>query len=122
MPSPKLDEEVMRAALAEKPCMENLRTLQSGAFMLILDAYDRKATRQMMITAVSAATNLLADLGKLFAIEQVRAACDGIDGVSLVQVEDARSGLIKSLQQSTRDAIVMADLLKQCPNDEDRIN
>jgi uncharacterized membrane protein len=109
-------------ALKHPATIDNLRTLQTGAFMLIMDAYDRKATRDMMITALSAATNLLTELGKLYMIEHVRNAADTIGGVSPTQIEDARQGLIKQIHQTTRDAIAMADLLKQCPNDEDKVN
>jgi hypothetical protein len=113
---------MMVAALKAPPTLESLRALQTGAFMLIIDAYDRKATRDAMLTAVSAAGTLLTELGKLFMIEQVRAAADIAEGVPLTAIEVARQELLKHIQRATKDALSMAALLKQCPNDEDKVN
>ena len=122
MASPKLDEDTMIAALKTPPSKEALRTLQAGAVMLIMDAYDRKATRDMMLTATSAATNLLSELGSLFLIERVRDVADAISGITPTQIEVARQGLVERINKATMDAIAIADLLKQCPNDGDAVN
>lgn len=122
MSSPKLDENHMMAALRAPVTLETLRLLQTGAFMLILDAYDRKATRENMITAVSAATTLLTQLGKFYMVEQINEVRDIVDGVSPVQIEEARHGVRKLLGDAVRDAIAMAQLLQQCSEDEDRVH
>jgi hypothetical protein len=113
---------MMVEALTAPPTLESLRALQTGAFMLIIDAYDRKATRDQMLTAVSAAGTLLTELGKLFMIEQIFAVADIAEGVTRTQIEEARQALLKNMQHATRDALSMANLLKQCPNDEDKVN
>ena len=123
MPSPKLDENMMIEALKQPASFDSLRALQTGAFMLIVDAYDRKATRDQMIAAISTSTTLLTELGKLFLIEQVHAAADPVaGGVTMVSIQEAREALAATVARATKDALKMANLLKQCPNDEDKVN
>lgn len=122
MVSPLLNEDVLIQSLSVAPVDNNARQLQSGAFMLVLDAFDRKVTRDDFMTALAAAVGLHDKVGRLSVLTNIRAFAERngkVSDVDLLAGEKEAQGLVL---QAAADCVKMAHLLQKCPNDEDRVH
>lgn len=100
---------------------ENTRRLQAGASMLLVDAFDRKVTRDQFIACVSAALGLADALGHYDMMHAVKSYAEAEGTVSAADVEITMQELLGKVQQYTRECENFGKLLVQCPNNEDRV-
>lgn len=122
MSDPVIDEDVMMQAL-QMPGDDELATtatrLRTGAAMLILDAFDRGVTRDQFLAALGAATTLIDAVGR----HEIMLATKRFDAekgvVTKVDVEVALDGIKKIIESGVDQCVKMAELLKQCPLNED---
>ena len=124
MTSPVIDEDVMIEALKEAAPAdigENTKRLRTGAQLLLLDAYDRKVTRDQFIAALGACTSLMDALGRHSMMTNVK-DFEQSGAVTKADIEVTLAGVTKLVQQSTAQCSKMAALVHQCPRDEDRVH
>lgn len=125
MVSPILDETAIKAALEKppRPLIEtNAQRLRTGAFLMALDAYDRRADRDAVVAALEAALNLATSLGMYNMMAGVKRYHQKNGGVSLADMERTFESLGPQVQQHAQQCAYMAEMLSQCPLDEDKIN
>jgi hypothetical protein len=124
MVSPVIDEKIMLDALTVKHVTgENSRRIQVGASLLLLDAYDRKVTRDQFIAALGAASSLFDSVGRFEMIAAVKSyAKENGNCATLVDIEEALASVTKLVEQFTSQCAKMATLVEQCPKDEDKVH
>lgn len=72
MTDPVLHEPTIMDTLDCTPVAENTSRLQAAALLSLIDAYDRKLTRENFVTLAEAALSLHTQVGKLYMIDSVR--------------------------------------------------
>lgn len=125
MTSPVIDENVMVEALkpaAPEDIGENARRLHAGAQLLLLDAYDRKVTRDQFIAAAGAAFFLIDALGRHEMISSVKRFEIDHGIVTKADIEVALAAVVALVQQHAEQCSKMAGLITQCPKDEDKVH
>lgn len=125
MTSPTIDESVMIEALkASSPDQigESARRLHAGAQLLLLDAYDRKVTRDQFIAAIGAACYLADALGRHEMITAVKRFESEHGVVTKADIEVVIASVVTMVQQHSEQCSKMADLIVQCPKDEDKVH
>lgn len=118
---PVVDEEFMIEALSTKVSPQTIARLQTGAMLLLIDAYDRKTTRGEFAQIADAAMKAYAQAAKLWLMTNIKYASD--EGfLDKEQVLEAQCALIASVADMTGNARDLACLLKQCPLKEDKVH
>jgi hydroxypyruvate isomerase len=125
MTSPTIDEDVMMEAL-KLPTAEELPTsaqrLRSGASMLILDAFDRKVTRDQFLAALGAGVSLIDAIGRHQMLLNVKAFHQDKGVVTNVDIETALHSITQIIETGVSQCTQMAELLRQCPLNEDKVH
>lgn len=119
---PIINEDMIIEALDCTLTSETIQQVQSGAFMLVLDAWDRKVTRDQFIAAVGAAQALVDAVARVSLMSNVKRCHAGKGGISDVDIETAAHGCMEMAKKSNLECVNMARLLKQCPLSEDAIH
>lgn len=125
MTSPVIDEEVMLEALqktAPEQLSQNTMRLRTGAAMLLLDAYDRKITRDQFIAALGAAHELTDMLGRYEIMLNVKKYDQEKGAITKVDIETTLKKVADKIGVLTTQCSEMAELVHQCPTDEDRVH
>jgi len=118
---PVVDEEFMVEALSTEVSPQTIARLQTGAMLLLIDAYDRKTTRGEFAQIADAAVKAYSQAAKLWLMTNIKAACD--EGyLDPAHVLEAQCALIASVADMTGNARQLACLLKQCPLKEDKVH
>lgn len=117
-----IDEDQMIKALDVTITSESAQQVQSGAYMLLLDAWDRKLTRDQFITAIGTAHQLIDACARISLMSNVKDHYKATGGVSEVDIENALAGCGIIGKQAVIEAVKMGNLLKQLPTHEDPIS
>jgi uncharacterized protein YaeQ len=118
---PLVDEEFMVEALSTKVSPQTIARLQTGAMMLLIDAYDRQTTRYEFAQIADVAVKAYAQSAKLWLMTNIKEASDG-GYLDADQVDEAQIALIADVADKTHAARDLACLLKQCPLKEDKVH
>lgn len=118
---PIIDEEFMVEALSAQVSPATIARLQTGAMMLLIDAYDRKTTRMEFAQIADAAVKAYAQTAKLWLMTNIREACDS-GYLDAAHVDEATCALIANVADKINDAREIALILKQCPLKEDKVH
>jgi hypothetical protein len=119
---PIIDEDMVCAALDVTPNRENARQVQSGAFMLVVDAFDRKVTRDQFIATIGAATSLIDAVARVSLMVNVKNHLSNHGMVTTADVETAAHGCMELARQANVECQKMASLIKKCALAEDPIH
>jgi hypothetical protein len=125
MSSPVLNENIMLEALKQSPpeaLGENARRLRTGAVMLLLDAFDRKVTRDQFIAALGSATELIDMLGRFEIASNVKEFEATSGRVTKADIEVMIDRVTKQIAEFTAQCSKMAELVHQCALDEDKVH
>lgn len=125
MTSPTIDEDVMMQVL-QIPDAEELavtaQRLRTGASMLILDAFDRKVTREQFIASLGAAVSLIDAASRHEMMTSVKQFEQDKGIVTKVDIEVALGSIKKMIEVGADQCTKMAELLRQCPLNEDKVH
>ncbi len=125
MTSPVIDEDVMMQAL-QLPTSEELAVtasrLRTGASMLLLDAFDRDVTRDQFLAAIGAAASLIDAVGKHEIMLSVKTFEKGHGVVTKADIEVALGSIKQMIEVGVDQCTKMAELLRQCPLNEDKVH
>lgn len=125
MTSPVIDENVMIEALQltqPQPLSEQAKRLRTGAALLMLDAYDRKLTRDQFIAALGAAVDLVDMLGRYEAFNNVKAFEIEKGCVTKADLEVALATSTDKIAVCSEQCAKMARLIHQCSLNEDKVH
>jgi hypothetical protein len=118
---PLIDEEFMVEALSTKVSPQTIARLQTGAMLLLIDAYDRKTTRGEFAQIADCAVKAYAQAAKLWLMTNIKESDDG-GFLTTDAIGEAQCALIASVADLTNNARDLACLLKQCPIKEDKVH
>ncbi len=104
------------------PVPDNTSRLQAAALLSLLDAYDRRLTRDNFVTLASAALALHTQIGKLYLIDSVRengliGALD--DGVLLSR---ATAGVRGLATDAHAELFKLMHKVVACPTSQDKVH
>lgn len=122
MSSPVIDETMMIHLLTLGHSHDTANAIGTGAFLLIMDAWDRNATRDQFMAAVGAAIMTGDRVGRASIAKAVRHFLQANGQISLVDVETMVTGTETLLKEAVAECTKMGNLLKQCALDEDKIH
>lgn len=122
MTSPIVDENMAIHLLTLGHSHDTANAIGTGAFLLLMDAWDRNATRDQFMAAVGAAIMTADRVGRASIAKAVRHFMQSNGDISLVDVEVMVEGTEKLLKEATAECTKMVELLKQCALDEDKIH
>jgi uncharacterized protein (DUF1786 family) len=111
----------MVAALKLDARGDNATKLATGALLVILDAYDRKVTRQAFVAMATAALTVNDNIGRVCAMQAILDAVDQNGRLSLMDIQLAKADVDSYLKHSTEELQKAAYLLTQLPEDGDRV-
>lgn len=121
MTSALIKEEMMIEALSCTARAENETKLATGSLLMLLDAFDRKVTRDQFVAAATSALTCLDNIGRLCMVTAIADYVKSSGGLTRVDLETAKLTATGLLTHSTGEVLKMAQLLTQLSNDEDRI-
>ena len=124
MTSPLLDEDAIIATLDLLPANNEAEAnrVATGALMLIIDAVDRKATRQQLLVAVGSALELVDALGRHQTVHRLVAHIQEAGPITAADMAGAEQSVAELVRTKGNECIKMARLLKQCPLNEDKVH
>lgn len=119
---PLVDEEFMLSALTNtKVGAPTVARMQTGAMLLLIDAYDRKTTRNEFAIIANTVMMFYASAAKLWLMGNIRERADE-GSLDIEMMEGAVEGLIDVCGRGMGDCRELAELLAQCPLKADKIN
>jgi hypothetical protein len=121
MTSPRINEFKMLELLKMDARDEGATHLATGTLMVILDAYDRKVTRDAFVAIATAALTCNDNIGRVCAIQAILDAVAQHGKISALDLQIAKKDVDQYLAHSTGEVTKAANLLVQLPKDEDRI-
>ncbi len=121
MGDPVLDEDLMVDLIEVDPTPDAAQRLMAGAMMLLVDAYDRKVTREnfnAIVTTAVALHGYAAQYGCLCVTQ--RLFRDGkLDDLTLTNsVETLRKFVVRNAEIGAKQA----RLLRDCPLSDDKVH
>lgn len=122
MVSPILDEDWMITLLkAPTTLPDGVDRIQAGAAQALIDMYDRKVTRDVFLEQATPCLALYGQCAKLWVLRNIKAVFDdgSLDAAAFAKAE---AGLTELVMRQSEEIINLVQRLKQCPNDEDRVN
>jgi hypothetical protein len=125
MTSPVIDEEIMIDLLKPVPADQigqNAVRLRTGATLLLLDAFDRKVTRDQFIAAMGSVVEIIDMLGRYEAFSNVKEFEADKGRVTKVDIEVAIAGTVEKIAVHTEQCAKMAELVHQCALNEDKVH
>ncbi len=121
MTDPVLHEPTIIDTLDCSPVPENTGRLQAAALLSLLDAYDRKLTRDNFVTLASAALALHTQVGKLYMIDSVRE--NNLIGVlDAGMLEKATAGVLMMTRDAHTELFGLMRRVVACPTSEDKVH
>ena len=123
MSSPIIDEKLMTQCFA--PLFgdnDNASRLTTGAALLLVDAFDRHMTRDQFRATVTSAVNLIDAVGSIRAITGTKNAMLENGGITMADIEVTLARLIGDIKLHAGACSRVAELLVECPNDEDMVH
>ncbi len=121
MTDPVLHEETIMDTLDCLPVPENTGRLQAAALLSLLDAYDRKLTRENFVTLASAAMALHTQVGKLYMIDSVRE--NNLIGVLDTGMLDKATAGVRSMTEDAHTELFrLMRKVVSCPTSEDKVH
>ncbi|MDE2106574.1 MAG: hypothetical protein KGL39_55680 [Patescibacteria group bacterium] len=123
MSSPIIDERLMTQCF--EPLTgdnDNASRLTTGAALLLVDAFDRHMTRDQFRATVTSAVNLIDAVGSIRAILGTKRAMEDNGGVTMADIEVTLVRLMGDIKLQAGACARVAELLVQCPNDEDKVH
>src|SRR5882672_938498 len=121
MTDPVLHEPTIMDTLDCTPYPENTSRLQAAALLCLIDAYDRKLTRENFVTLASAALSLHTQIGKLFLIDSIREN-DRIGMLDTAMLDKAARGCQGMTSGAHAELYGLMNKVVQCPTSADRVN
>ena len=118
MSSTTLHEELIVAMLGTTPSSEHGENLRTAALMVLLDAYDRKVTRDSFFDTARHALQLNEMMGRLESISGVHASMKA-NLLTAEKLQEAVSVVTGHADTCRKSLIRDMALLMQCPEDED---
>jgi hypothetical protein len=125
MVSPVIDEDVMIDTLKQiepEKLPENTMRLRTGASLLLLDAYDRKVTRDQFIAALGSSLDLVDMLGRFEMMNNVKSFREQAGRVTGADIEVTLASVTSKVNMYTDQCSKMAELVQQCPLSEDSVH
>lgn len=122
MTSALINEEMMLRNLKCEARGEDATRLATGALLVLLDAFDRKVTRQAFVAMATAALTCNDNIGRVCALQAVLDAVGTHGKLSLLDIQLAKSDVDGYLAHSTAELQKAAYLLTQLPEDGDKIS
>lgn len=115
--------DMLSNSLEGEGCDEEARyRLRSGAAMMMIDAYDRKATRDSFVDCITAALHLCDAVGQFNSMENVKQFFTERGVITHGDLDTTLDVLRKRIDTCVTRCENIAELLSQCPEDEDGIN
>jgi hypothetical protein len=121
MVSPIIDEEKMLKFFDAKVSAAGAMDIQSGAFLLLADAFDRRVTREDLKTYLSAALQVYDTVGRLSIVSNMRMFLREKGEISDADLMVTEQSLTRMVTGHVADCIKLAEVLRQCATDEDKI-
>ena len=118
MSSTTLNEELIVAMLGTTPSSEHGENLRTAGLMVLLDAYDRKVTRDSFFDTARNALQLNEMCGRLESISGIHASMKA-NLLTAEKLQEAVSVVIGHADTCRKSLIRDMALLMQCPEDED---
>ncbi len=117
-----INEAKMLELLRTGDIAKNAQALQTGAYLMLLDAYDRRLSHENLKAYIAQALRLYDATGRLSVMSNMRefkASTGAITDADLMSAEQTAVGLVK---QCAAECIKLADLLPQMAGAEDPIS
>lgn len=121
MTSTIINEDQMLANLSVEASAANLQQLQTGACMVLLDAYDRKLTREQAEVYIRHSLHLFDVAGRFHAFNNAMAHYKETGAVTEVDLLQALAGCEGLVKKAVAEIIKLAHLLPECPDDKDTV-
>lgn len=115
MTSARIDERLMLNALKADARGEDATKLATGTLLVLLDAFDRKVTRQAFVAMATAALTCNDNIGRVCAFQAVLDAVEAHGKLSLMDIQLAKADVDGYLKHSTGELQKAAWLLTQLP-------
>lgn len=123
MTSSILNEDLILEYLKPKEINdEALLRLNGAARMLLIDAFDRKVTRDQFIAVIETAGQLAHAVSRRMMMQGVRDFANEHGAVTRLVIEQTIDHLDKQMDAFGKQGAQVVQLLKQCPEDGDRIH
>lgn len=122
MPSPIIDEDQMMKYFDAKVTETGARDIQAGAFLMLADAYDRRVTRDDLKTYISAALQVYDQIGRLSIISNMRLFLRQNSRITDADLMVTENSLKHMVEGTVAECVKLADVLRQCRNDEDKLS
>jgi hypothetical protein len=121
MADPVLDEQLIIDLIETKPAADTMNRLRAGALMLVVDAYDRKITRERFLMVAHTAMALHSYASQYTGVDNMQDLfrAGKLDDAVLT---DALGEATKLLESYIDRALKEARLLKQCPLSVDKVH
>ncbi len=121
MTSPVMDENILQFLTKEPPSIDNIDRLQTASLMAIVDAFDRKVTRDNFVMIAATAMTLGQVMARLGILKSTEGFFNGGD-LNTAMFDQATKGLMA--MAATQHAVLerQVSVLVQCPNDKDPVH
>jgi uncharacterized protein (DUF924 family) len=113
MTSALINEEMMMRNVQADARGDNATRLATGALLVLLDAFDRKVTRDAFVAFATTALTVNDNIGRSCAIQAIIDAAMEHTKLSLVDLQQAKADVDGYLASSTADLQKAAYLLTQ---------
>jgi hypothetical protein len=121
MADPHIDEDLMVDLIATNLAPDTVRRLMAGAIMLLLDAYDRKVTRDNFCQIASGAVALHSYAAQYGCIVLARALSRSGD-LTEQKLTDSVETLRRLTEDGAEASIIHARNLRECPWSDDAVH
>ena len=121
MASTLLNEDLLAGMLELPSSAEHGVDLRTAALLVLLDAYDRKVTREEFFATAKTAVQLCEMMGRLESVTGIHTS-QKADTLTSAVLDEALTK-ITAFAETHRQALVRkVALLRQCPEDENTIH
>jgi hypothetical protein len=118
MSSTLLNEDLILTLLGTAPSAEHGENLRTAAFLVLLDSYDRRVTRESFFDTAKNAMQLNEMMGRLESVTGVLSTfkANALSGEKMEAALETITGHVETCRKSLLHDM---SLLIQCPNDGD---
>ena len=116
-----LNEPLIVGMLNTAPAAEHGDTLRTAAFMVLLDAYDRKVTRTSFFDTARNALQLNEMMGRLESISDINASLTA-NLLTTEKLQEAIGTVTGHADACRKSLLHDMGLLMECPEDVDTVN
>ena len=121
MPSTTLNEPLIVGMLGTSPTAEHGENLRTAALMVLLDAYDRKVTRDSFFDTARNALQLNEMMGRIESISGIHASM-GSNLLTAEKLQEAVSVVTGHADACRKSLLHDMALLMECPEDGATVN